>query len=125
FVPDHVAGDVARLYYGLLDRAPDADGLQAWTAKVQGGASELSVAQAILDGPEYAAGFAGLSDTAFLTHVYDGALGRSPDAAGLAHWQAALTGGQSRAAVALGIAESPEAKAYLLPAIELGWHVVA
>ncbi|WP_373415296.1 DUF4214 domain-containing protein, partial [Methylobacterium sp.] len=54
-----------------------------------------------------------------------GALGRSPDAGGLATWQAALGAGQSRAAVAFSIAESPEAKAYLLPAIELGWHVVA
>ncbi|WP_430911498.1 DUF4214 domain-containing protein [Methylobacterium sp. sgz302541] len=125
FAPDPTASDMARLYYGLLDRAPDEAGLRFWTAQATSGAPELSIAQAFLDSPEYAAPYATLSDQAFLAHLYEGALGRSPDQAGLDHWQAALDAGRSRASVALAISESPEAMLHHLPVIEQGWHLVA
>src|SRR6478672_13565618 len=37
FVPDQNAADVARLYYGVLGRAPDSTGLSGWTGLADGG----------------------------------------------------------------------------------------
>lgn len=124
FAPDPTAGDVARLYYGILDRAPDAGGLAAYTAFVRsGGGSDLRVAEAMLASPEYQARFGARDAATFIDDLYDGALGRDPDPAGLAFYEAALASGQSRAAVALAISDSPEANAVRLGEIETGWHV--
>jgi hypothetical protein len=47
-------------------------------------------------------------NSAFLCSAYEDLLGRAPDSAGLAYWNALLTGGTSRSAVAYDIATSPE-----------------
>jgi hypothetical protein len=47
-------------------------------------------------------------NSAFLCSVYVDLLGRAPDSAGLAYWNALLTGGTSRSTVAYDIATSPE-----------------
>ncbi|KAB1079444.1 DUF4214 domain-containing protein [Methylobacterium soli] len=124
FTPDLDASSVARLYYGMLDRAPDQGGLQALTGAVESGVSLQGVVQGVLNSPEYAAKFADLSDAAFIEALYDGALGRAPDAVGAQSWLAALTQGTSRAEVAVGITQSAEAQQHLLPQIEMGWHLV-
>jgi len=126
FAPDPVVSEVARLYYGLLDRAPDRDGLLLWSQEIKDGhLSEAGVARAILAAPEYAAHFGAPTDNAFLTSLYDGALGRTPDADGLRHWQDALGHGASRAEIALSIANSLEAQLHHVSNIEQGWHLVA
>lgn len=60
-----------------------------------------------------------------MEYVYDGALGRSTagDPKGGQFWLDALSHGVSRAEVAVGIAESPEAQAHLLASIEAGYHL--
>ncbi len=122
FVPDASAASVARLYYGILDRAPDATGLDNWTHAVRDGMSLTSVATSFLNSAEFAAEGA-VSNASFVTTLYEGALGRAPDAGGLASWTGALGGGTSRAAVALGIAESPEAQGHLVASVETGWKL--
>ncbi|GJE44810.1 DUF4214 domain-containing protein [Methylobacterium soli] len=125
FTPDLEASQVARLYYGLLDRAPDASGLHVWTAALEGGTALASIAQGFLASGEYAAKFAGLTDAAYIEALYDGALGRHAEANGLQGWTSALANGATRAEVAVGIAESSEAQNHLLSQIESGWHLVA
>ena len=121
---DPGASGVARLYYGLLDRAPDAGGLDSFCDLVEGGMAMRGVAQMVLGSQEYAAKFAGLSDAAFVESLYDHALGRTPEAAGAQSWQAALSHGATRAEVATGITQSGEAQQHLMPQIEMGWHLV-
>ncbi|MER2267327.1 Ig-like domain-containing protein [Methylobacterium oxalidis] len=123
YVDDHAATDAARLYYALLDRAPDAAGLQSWTQALKGGLSEAGMAQAFLGSGEFQAKHAGLSDAAFVDMLYENALGRHAETAGLANWTSALGHGATRAEVALGIAQSEEAHHHLAGHIEQGWHL--
>jgi hypothetical protein len=133
FVGDVSETAVARLYHGLLERAPDAGGLQSFGAVVaQGtatsGAGALqalkSVANVMLASPEYAASHGSLTNAQYVDEVFEGALGRHADTAGLSFWQDALAHGASRADVALGIAQSQEAQAHLVGNVEDGWHLV-
>jgi probable HAF family extracellular repeat protein len=103
------AAEVARLYYGLLDRAPDAGGLQGWTNFIENGGSPQLVAQLFLGSPEYANTSIGQSNAAFVQSLYSTALGRSPDAPGFQGWETALnTGTLSRADVVNGFLASSE-----------------
>ena len=135
FVGDASETAVARLYYGLLERAPDVGGLLSFETFVkQGGATGgapgaiealKTVAGAMLASSEYAAVHPGtLTNAQFVDEVYTDALGRYADAAGLTFWQGAFSRGFSRADVALGIAESQEAQIHLVGQIEAGWHLV-
>ncbi|WP_336491035.1 DUF4214 domain-containing protein [Methylobacterium nigriterrae] len=125
FVPDPTACDVARLYYGLLDRAPDATGLQGWSAEAHAGTSFSAIAQGILSSPEYAALHpSSQTDAQYVEALYESALGRSPEAAGAQYWEGALAShGLTRADLAVGISESVEACEHLTSSIEAGWHL--
>ncbi len=57
FTADPHALDVARLYYGLLGRAPDAGGLDSFAQANAHGTSLEAIAQAMLNSSEYAAKF--------------------------------------------------------------------
>ena len=121
FVPDPIASDVARLYYGILDRAPDIAGLESWTEAVKAGISLRTVAQSFLSSPEYVRDFGSPNDADFIGDLYEGGLGRSPVAGETAAWRTALAE-QSRADVALAVSQSVEAQNHHLSDIELGWH---
>jgi hypothetical protein len=123
FTADPTATDVARLYYGLLDRAPDAAGLMAFKQAGAQGASLTSLAQAFLNSAEYMGAHVSPADATFVQALYHGALGRDADVAGLQAWTDALAHGASRADVAVGIALSPEARLHLTGVIENGWHL--
>ncbi|WP_238277657.1 MULTISPECIES: DUF4214 domain-containing protein [Methylobacterium] len=126
YVPDAEAAEVARLYHGLLERAPDAAGLAGFTAVLHGGGSVAGVAEAMLASREYGALHPTRpGDAAFVAGLYEEALGRAPDATGAAHWADALAHGAARGAVAAAIAESPEAALHLVGRIEAGWHLAA
>jgi hypothetical protein len=121
FAPDPDASNVARLYYGLLGRAPDAGGLAGWTNIVKSGASLQSVAQAFMNSVEYQSQHAGMTNTQLIDSLYVDALGRHADPVGLQGWLNAVSGGASQTAEAIGIAESPEAQQHHLAQIESGW----
>jgi hypothetical protein len=122
-VTDAASAQVARLYYGVLGRAPDSAGLAALqpVAKAAGAAS---VAQAMLSSQEYATHFGALSDGAFIDSLYVGALSRHADSAALTYWGGQLaTAG--RAQVAVQISQSTEAQVHLVGVIEQGAQVFA
>ena len=122
FVPNATASAIDRLYLGLLDRSADASGLVDWNGAVQGGSSFHQVADGVINSGEFQSAHAGISNHDFVDLLYQNALGRDvdDDPSGQT-WITALNGGGSRADVALGIAESPEATFHLLPIIEDGF----
>ncbi|MGH1571900.1 DUF4214 domain-containing protein [Methylobacterium sp. P31] len=115
FVPDPHAADVARLYYAELGRAPDAAGLQAWTSAIESGGTSLQdVAQGMLHSPEYASHTGILSDSALVEGLYQIALGRQADAAGLQAWTEALDShAETRLDVVEVVVNSPEFQTHL------------
>ncbi|TXM63920.1 DUF4214 domain-containing protein [Methylobacterium sp. WL12] len=124
FVPNADASNVARLYYGILGRAPDAGGLTTWTKAVQQGTSLTSVSEQFFQSPEAQMKFAGVDNVRFVTGLYENALGRSVEPAGLQNWINALQHGTSRADLAVQISESSEAQVHLVGQIESGWHLI-
>lgn len=141
FVPDSVDASVARLYYGVLERAPDAGGLATFEVQVKqaaaigiqpkaaGGIGDaagalLNVANAMLGSPEYTSTHAGQTDASFVDSLYVNALGRHADTGGASYFADQLARGTSRAAVALQVAESAEAQVHLVGQIENGFHLI-
>ena len=120
-LPGNAVDDIARLYYGLLDRAPDEGGLVYWNA-VENNSTLSAVAAGILGSAEYL-GANGAAETSlhFIQGLYESALGRTASNTEIDAWANALTQGATRADVAVGIADSAEARAYLAPRIESGY----
>ena len=120
--PTTSGADVARLYYGLLDRAPDAGGLAGWDQAISSGTTLNQVAADVTASQEFTSAHSG-TNADFVSALYVGALGRQPESQGAASWLQALDSGSSRADVALGISESSEAVRYLTPQIN-SFHLV-
>ena len=71
----------------------------------------MTLASDILASPEGQARQGALDNAGFVTQVYQAALARAPDMAGLANWVGQLAGGTAtRAGVAVGISESVESQ---------------
>lgn len=110
------AGFVTRLYANVLGRAPDAAGLQAWTAQLAGGASRAEVLLGFSESTEYKAA-TGASTARLWTvdpeamdvlRAYTTVLDRAPDAGGLAFWTAARDGGLAKAEMMVAFIASAE-----------------
>jgi len=110
---DGNAGQTFRLYRAALDREPDQAGLSHNIAQMDGGLSIFDMAAAFIGSQEFTQTYgAGISDTAFLTLLYQNVLDRAPDQTGLDGWLAQLSSGQqSRQQVLFGFSESGENKA--------------
>ena len=100
--------DVYRLYQATLDRAPDLNGFQGWTANLAGGTSLLSAINGFVSSQEFQNTYGTLDEAGFVNQLYQNVLGREADAGGLAGWVTALEGGTSRAEVVRGFAQSSE-----------------
>ncbi|UOA29062.1 DUF4214 domain-containing protein [Pseudosulfitobacter sp. DSM 107133] len=113
-------GFVTLLYNNVLDRAPDAAGLAAWTghlgdgtlnrAEVVRGFSESGEFKAATEADSLRMSFAGyqaaLVDDVF--RLYRATLDRDPDEAGLLGWSERMAGDWSYAQVAAGFVNSAE-----------------
>ncbi|MCJ2023283.1 DUF4214 domain-containing protein, partial [Methylobacterium sp. J-067] len=123
FVPDAQAAQVARVYYTMLGRAPDAGGLAYYTDQLDHGGTTTSIAQVFLNSPESQATYGKLSNSAYVDALYVNALGRHADASGLSYWTDQLDHGVSRADLAVSLSQSPESQNLHLAQIEQGWHL--
>ena len=121
FVPSDLDASVARLYYGVLGRTPDAAGLQSLEATAAQGWSLADLVSDALASPEYHATYGTPTNAQFITELYQNTVGRAPDAG--QGWTAMLDAGASRASVAVQIIQSPEARTDLAPSIEAGFRV--
>jgi S-layer protein len=82
---------VSRLYTAFFNRAADTSGLSFWANALANGATVTTVTQGFLTAPEGAGNYPAFqSATDYVTSFYTKVFGRSPDAAGLAFWVAAL-----------------------------------
>jgi hypothetical protein len=120
FAPSPTDSEIARLYYGLLDRAPDATGLAQWEALVANGTSLTTVAESFLSSTEYESVHGNQSDSQFLVALYQGGLGRTADSDEVQFWSSQMQSGMSRATVALDVTDSPEGQQHLFASIEVG-----
>ena len=108
-IEDAHLGQVYRAYGAVLDRQPDPDGFLFWVNTLDSGEQTL---QQVIDGftgsQEFQNVYGSLTDTEFVTLLYNNVLNRDPDAAGLQSWLDNLANGMSRAEVVLGFSESAE-----------------
>jgi hypothetical protein len=103
------AGEAYRLYQAAFNRTPDQTGLDNWITQLDKGASIISVANAFINSPEFAATYgSNLSNSAFVNALYSNVLHRAPDAAGNAYWMGQLSSGSSYAQVLVAFSESVE-----------------
>ncbi|MBU6271772.1 MAG: DUF4214 domain-containing protein [Betaproteobacteria bacterium] len=107
---NETATSVTRLYWGALGRAPDAPGLQGWTAALEGGMSLNQAAGGFVGSAEFQAKYGSLDNTQYISLLYQNVLGRAADAGGLANWVGSLNAGNTRTAVLTGFTESEEFK---------------
>ncbi|SEC68013.1 protein of unknown function [Rhizobiales bacterium GAS188] len=123
FVPSEADSQIARLYYGLFNHAPDPNGLAYWENSFAQGEPLVNIATDFINSAEYAAKFGTLDNAQFVTALYEGALGRSLDPIGGQYWINSLDQGASRPSVAINIAESSEATDHLSSQIEAGFKL--
>jgi hypothetical protein len=118
---DGPVGQVARLYLLALGHAPDAQGLDAWSARLAAGAPLADLAAAVIASPEFALRHGVAEDDAgFIDLLYLGLLGRAAEAGGAAYWQEQLEAGASRAEITAAFAETAEAHGLTAQALALG-----
>ncbi len=101
-------GQISRLYQAYFLRPPDQEGFKYWQRQRAEGVPLEYISNAFSTSPEFVEQYGSLTDAQFVSLVYANVLGRNPDAKGMAYWQQALAGGESRGSVMIGFAESTE-----------------
>lgn len=106
--------EVASFYDALFNRAPDADGLEAWIdALIANGLSEKQIAIKFTQAAE--GGIGAASSEAFVAQLYRAALDRAPDLSGLDGWVRLLDAGQAdRGDVLTAFVKSAEYQAHAI-----------
>ena len=112
------AGQVFRLYEGVLGREPDVSGFDHHVGHLRGGLPLQTTAGYFIGSPEFQANIGSLNDTQFVTLLYNNALHRAPDPGGLDNWVGALGNGMTRDALVAAFVESNEGKATNKPLVE-------
>lgn len=104
---EDVIAFVTRYYNSFLNRGPDQGGLDSWSyqlANLKITGTEL--AYRFLNSQEFTS--AGYDNEQFLTRLYNGFMGRAPDAGGLNYYLGRLSNGESRSRIINDFAASPE-----------------
>ncbi len=119
---DHL---VYLLYQAAYDRMPDYAGFEYWAGQADARQlSALQLADVFLAAPEFTAAFgAHPSNDAYVTELYANVLGRAPDAAGLAYWEAQANSGVARDQLLVAFATSAENLALTAPHTANGFWV--
>lgn len=82
------AASVSQLYHAAFNREGDVEGLRYWVGSMTAGATLGQVAASFTNTVEFKA--MNPTTTSLVTHLYENALHRAPDAEGLAYWTAAI-----------------------------------
>lgn len=133
FGADSKLAGLARIYHGVLGRAPTGTEMMNGKELLDHGGHLTQIASDLLHGQEFAAHARSHSvaadafssgNTEFLQMMYRLVLHRDPDAAGLEHWRSCLDRGlMSRADAVLGFTNSAEAKVVYGSSTEALWAV--
>ena len=98
-------------YLALLNRDPDFAGWLMYYQELPS-LGQTRILDQVLNSPEFLQKHPGLSDQGFVTLLYNNALLRAPDPAGLSFWTSQLsTGAMTRAQIGVAIIGSPESVA--------------
>lgn len=121
------AGQSYRLYLTALGRTPDVNGLSDHVLARDRGLSLHDDAASFLASSEFALrSGSSLSNTTFVTTLYQNALHRAPDPVGLANWVGELDLGRiDRASVVVSFSESAEHHIQTDPVLVTGIHLDA
>lgn len=112
-------GPVIRLYWAFFERVPDEAGLDYWIGEATKGLSLPKMASKFAQSKEFKTQYGPLSNSAFVTAVYQNVFGRDPEPAGLAYWKGQLdSGARTRGDVMVGFSESAEGRLLLAPATD-------
>jgi hypothetical protein len=116
------AAQIIRLYDTVLQRRPDAVGLDFYVDHIEDrGASIAAVASDLLNSSEFQAATGSLSNGAFVDYVYQHALGREADAGGKAYYTNLFDSGASRADLLVSFSESIEHRDITIDAVAQGY----
>jgi hypothetical protein len=113
-----------RLYQAALNRTPDASGLSYWSSALANDATPTQIAQDFINSAEFQQDYGALSASAFVSTLYQNALHRAADPAGLQFWTNALQQGQSEASVLVGFSDSLENRIQTAGATHANWVFV-
>jgi hypothetical protein len=98
-----------RLYDTVLDRVPDAGGLQFWTNHLRAGVPLQALADGFTAAPEFQARYGTPNDAEFTGLLYRNVLDREGEPGGMAFWTGILQSfAATRAEVVVGFSESAE-----------------
>lgn len=87
--------DIQKVYIAYFNRPADSAGLEYWSeAIVAGRATIEDLTSAFASTDEYAALYAGSTNEAIVTKVYQNLFGREPEAAGLQYWVTEMNEGR-------------------------------
>ncbi len=101
---------IARLYAAFFDRNPDPAGYAFWQDRISRGLwTNANAATFFGTSPEFVTTYgSNLSNTEFITLLYNNTLCREPDSGGLTFWLGRMNTGWSKGQVALGFSDAPE-----------------
>ena len=77
---------IAQLYIGYFNRAPDREGHDYWVARFNDGMSLVDIAESFFVQPEAVAIYGGLGRGPLIDMIYANLFRRAPDAAGKDYW---------------------------------------
>lgn len=122
---DSAGAQVMRLYDTILDRAPDAVGLEFYVDRIEDrGVSLAAVANEIAGSAEFQAVTGGLDNGQFVDYVYRQALGRAADASGKTFYTKLLDSGLSRGVFVADLSESAEHRSLTAEMVAKGYFSV-
>lgn len=106
---DGTLGPIVRLYRAVYRRDPETGGLIYWEGELRSRRQTINrMAEVVARGAEFRALYGNLSDTAFVTKVYELVLERPPTQTDLAYWTGELRRGQGRGKMVLLFSGSAE-----------------
>jgi len=119
--PEYRSDLIVNDYEVLLGREPAPSEVTNWLQQMQGGLSENLLTASFLSSVEYSENHGPSADIStanadWLTGLYHDVLGRAPDPAGLASWEAMMQAGANPKNVALDFLNSQEAHVDLVTA---------
>lgn len=117
------AGQNYRVFEGALGRAPDVGGMGFYMTQLDQGKTLVSVAAQLVTSSEFASKYgSNLTNSQYLTLLYNNALHRAPDVDGLAWWTNAMATdpNATRSSVLANFSESAECQALFVGVISNG-----
>jgi hypothetical protein len=105
------------LYLAAFQRVPDQPGLNNWVSYLQAGNSLQSMADMFAASQEFTNRYGSLSDSDYVSQLYQNVLGRAADPGGLAYWTGLLASGTTRGQVLIGFSQSPEGISLFAPTL--------